>query len=626
MIELKEGDVYEGQIEFSTNGNASLVVEDKEVFIYKKHTANSLHLDKVKVQIFKAERKLEGKVIEVISRFKTEYVGRVQIGKKTIFVVPDSNKIPVDFYIKGGLKAEHDQKVVVELIKWEESKSPQGKITRILGDSGDNNTEMNSIMIEYGLPIEFPQDVINESFLVPEVISEKEIASRKDMRSITTLTIDPVDAKDFDDALSVNIISDNKIEVGVHIADVGHYVKPGTKLDDEAFKRATSVYLVDRCVPMLPERLSNGICSLKPHEDRLAFSVIFTLDSDGNILNTWQGKTVIHSDRRYAYEEAQEIIEGSDGDYSTEIRLLDTLARKIRKKRIKEGSIEMGGIEVRFKLAPDNKKPIGVYFKEQKEANKLIEEFMLLANKSVAKTLSDASWANVYRVHDTPNMEKLNALVGVCKTFGYDIEIYDDSAEIKKTLNNLLKEIKETPEENMIETLVTRCMSKATYTIKNIGHYGLGFTHYSHFTSPIRRYPDLITHRILLDFLDKKSQGNPGKIEEQAKWCSARELVAAKAQRDSIKYKQAEYLLDKIGKVFDGIVSGVTDWGMYVELVESKCEGMVRYQSLEGKWSADTTNYTITSEHGDKIRLGDPLKVVVKSVDLERKQIDFTIL
>jgi ribonuclease R len=626
MIELKEGDVYEGQIEFSTNGNASLVVEDKEVFIYKKNTANSLHLDKVKVQIFKAERKLEGKVIEVISRFKTEYVGRVQIGKKTIFVVPDSNKIPVDFYIKGGLKAEHDQKVVVELIKWEESKSPQGKITRILGESGDNNTEMNSIMIEYGLPIEFPQDVINESFLVPEVISEKEIKSRKDMRGITTLTIDPVDAKDFDDALSVNIISDNKIEVGVHIADVGHYVKPGTKLDDEAFKRATSVYLVDRCVPMLPERLSNGICSLKPHEDRLAFSVIFTLDSDGNILNTWQGKTVIHSDRRYAYEEAQEIIEGNDGDYSTEIRLLDTLARKIRKKRIKEGSIEMGGIEVRFKLAPDNKKPIGVYFKEQKEANKLIEEFMLLANKSVAKTLSEASWANVYRVHDTPNMEKLNALVGVCKTFGYDIEIYDDSTEIKKTLNNLLKEIKETPEENMIETLVTRCMSKATYTIKNIGHYGLGFTHYSHFTSPIRRYPDLITHRILLDFLDKKSQGNPGKIEEQAKWCSARELVAAKAQRDSIKYKQAEYLLDKIGKVFDGIVSGVTDWGMYVELIESKCEGMVRYQSLEGKWSADTTNYTISNEMGDKIRLGDPLKVVVKSVDLERKQIDFTLL
>ena len=625
MIELKEGDVFEGQIEFSTNGNASLLVEDKEIFIYKKNTENSLHLDKVKIQIFKAEKKLEGKVIEVISRFKKEYVGRVQIGKKTTFVVPDSNKIPVDFYIKGGLKAEHDQKVVVELTKWEDSKSPQGKITKILGNSGDNNTEMNSIMIEYGLPVEFPQNVINESYLVPEIIGEKEISNRKDMRGITTLTIDPVDAKDFDDALSVEIKGD-KIEVGVHIADVGHYVKPETELDKEAFKRATSVYLVDRCVPMLPERLSNGICSLKPNEDRLSFSVVFTLDKDGHILNTWQGKTVIHSDRRFTYEEAQEIIEGKEGDFSNEIRILNSLAQKIRKKRIKEGSIEMGGIEVRFKLAEDNKKPIGVYFKEQKESNKLIEEFMLLANKSVAKTLSDAGWSNVYRIHDTPNIDKLNSLVGVCNTFGYNLNVDCESSELKKSINDLLKQIKDTPEENMIETLVTRCMSKAKYTIKNIGHYGLGFTHYSHFTSPIRRYPDLITHRILFDFLNKKSQGNPTKIEEQSQWCSSRELVAAKAQRDSIKYKQAEYLLDKIGKVFDGIVSGVTDWGMYVELIESKCEGMVKYQSLEGKWSIDTNNYTISNEYGDKIRLGDPIKVVVKSVDLERKQIDFTVL
>ncbi len=626
MIELKEEDVFEGQIEFSTNGNASIAIEDKEIFIYKKNTLNSLHLDKVKVKIFKAEKKLEGKVIEVISRFKKEFVGKVQIGKKTTFVVPDSNKIPVDFYIKGGLVAENNQKVVVELTKWDDTKSPQGKIVKILGNSGDNNTEMNSIMIEYGLPVEFPQEVTNESYLVPEIISEKEISSRKDMRQITTLTIDPVDAKDFDDALSVKIINENRVEVGVHIADVSHYVKIGTKLDEEAFKRATSVYLVDRCVPMLPERLSNGICSLKPNEDRLAFSVIFTLDKDGNILDTWQGKTVIHSDKRFTYEEAQEIIEGVDGPFFTEIRLLDQLARKIRKKRIKQGSIEMGGIEVKFKLAEDNKKPIGVYFKEQKESNKLIEEFMLLANKSVAKTLSDAGWANVYRVHDTPNIDKLNSLVGVCNTFGYELNVDCESSELKKSINDLLKQIKDTPEENMIETLVTRCMSKAKYTIKNIGHYGLGFTHYSHFTSPIRRYPDLITHRILFDFLNKKSQGNPTKIEEQSQWCSTRELVAAKAQRDSIKYKQAEYLIDKIGKVFDGIVSGVTDWGMYVELIESKCEGMVRYQTLEGKWSIDTNNYTITNAYGDKIRLGDPLKVVVKSVDLERKQIDFTVL
>jgi ribonuclease R len=625
MIEIKEGDVFEGQIEFSTNGSASLKTQEKEIFIYKKNTSNSLHLDKVKIEIFQAEKKLEGRVTEVISRFKTEFVGRVQISKKnTTFVIPDSSKMSVDFYIKGGLVAEDGQKVIVELTKWEDSKSPQGKITKILGNSGDNNAEMNSIMFEYELPVEFPQEVINESALVQEIITEKEISKRRDMRSITTITIDPVDAKDFDDALSINI-SDNKIEVGVHIADVGHYVKPETKLDKEAYKRATSVYLVDRCVPMLPERLSNGICSLKPHEDRLAFSVIFTLDVEGNILDTWQGKTVIHSDRRFAYEEAQDIIEGKDGDYSKEIRILDKLAQKIRKKRIKDGSIEMGGIEVKFKLADDNKKPIGVYFKEQKEANKLIEEFMLLANKSVAKTLSEASRTNVYRVHDTPNEDKLKSLVTICRTFGYEIKIDGQSSDIKRSLNSLLKEIKGKPEENMIETLVTRCMSKATYTIKNIGHYGLGFTHYSHFTSPIRRYPDLITHRILFDFLNKKSQGNPGIVEDQSKWCSARELVASKAQRDSIKYKQAEYLLDKIGKEFEGIVSGVTDWGLYVELIDNKCEGMIRYQSLEGNWSVDTSAYTIQDDSGKTIRLGDKMMVVVKSVDLEKKQIDFIL-
>ena len=649
MIKIKEGDVFEGQIEFYTNGSASLTVQEKEIFIFKKNTANSLHLDTVKIEIFQAERRLEGRVIEVISRFKTEFVGRVQISKKnTTFVIPDSNKMSVDFYIKGGLIAEDGQKVIVELTKWEDSKSPQGKITKILGNSGDNNTEMNSIMFEYGLPIEFPQEVINESALVPEVITEKEISKRRDMRSITTITIDPVDAKDFDDALSVNFIDDGKIEVGVHIADVSHYVKPETNLDKEAYKRATSVYLVDRCVPMLPERLSNGICSLKPHEDRLAFSVIFTLDEEGNILDTWQGKTVIHSDHRFTYEQAQSIIESVGkpnnevgrilvedaglnmdfkraGSLGASVIRLNNLAQKIRKRRIKDGSIEMGGIEVKFKLADDNKKPIGVYFKEQKEANKLIEEFMLLANKSVAKTLSEASRTNVYRVHDTPNEEKLNSLVTICRTFGYEVKTDGQASDIKRSLNSLLKEIKGKPEENMIETLVTRCMSKATYTIKNIGHYGLGFTHYSHFTSPIRRYPDLITHRLLFDFLNKKGQGNSVIIEEQSKWCSSRELVAAKAQRDSIKYKQAEYLLDKIGNVFEGIVSGVADWGFYVELIDSKCEGMIRYQSLEGNWSVDTSSYTIQDDSGNIIRLGDRLMVVVKSVDLEKKQIDFLL-
>ena len=624
MIQFIEGEFYTGQIEFSNNGNASININDKEIFIHRKNTSTSLHLDTVRIQLFKGERKIEGKVVEVLTRFKKEYVGRVQKGKKSTFVVPDSIKIPVDFYIKGGLIAEDGQKVIVELTKWEDTKSPQGKITKVLGNSGDNNTEMNSIMFEYGLPVDFPQEVINESELISEVIFDKEISNRRDIRNITTFTIDPVDARDFDDALSVNILSENKFEIGVHIADVGHYVKPGTKLDDEAFKRATSVYLVDRCVPMLPERLSNGICSLKPNEDRLAFSVIFTINNEGKILDTWYGKTVIHSDRRYSYEEAQEIIEGVDGDYSTEVRLLNTLAQKIRKKRITDGSIEMGGIEVRFKLAEDNKKPIGVYFKYQKESNKLIEEFMLLANKSVAKLLSDSQWFNVYRVHDTPNMEKLQQLVNVCNNFGHDVKIEGEGDELKKSINRLLKDIKGSPEENMIETLVTRCMSKATYTIKNIGHYGLGFTHYSHFTSPIRRYPDLITHRILFDFLNKAKQGNPGKIEEQSKWCSTRELVAAKAQRDSIKYKQAEYLQDKLGSVFDGLISGVTEWGIYVELIESKCEGLIRFQDM-GKIKVDVEHYTVTDQLGNKIRLGDQIKVVVKGVDLEKKQVDFSL-
>lgn len=622
MIQILEGERHIGQIDFSTNGHATIVVGEKNLFIHKKNTLNALHLDKVKIEIFKAEKKLEAKVIEVISRFRTEFVGRVQVGKKSTFVIPDSNKISVDFYIKGGLVAKDGQKVLVELTKWEDSKSPQGKINKILGDSGENETEMNSIMYEYNLPVEFPQEVINESELISEVITEKEIQKRKDLRDIVTLTIDPVDARDFDDALSIKLINENKIEVGVHIADVSHYVKIGTKLDDEALKRATSVYLVDRCVPMLPERLSNGICSLKPNEDRLAFSVIFTLDKDGRVIEEWHGKTIIHSNRRFTYEEAQEIIEGSEGEYKSEILTLNQLAKKIRKKRIGEGSIEMGGIEVRFKLAEDNKKPIGVYFKEQKESNKLIEEFMLLANKSVAKLLSKNQWHNVYRVHDTPNYDKLQQLVNVCNNFGYDVKIEGEPEDIKKSLNQLLRDIKETPEENMIQTLVTRCMAKATYTINNIGHYGLGFTHYSHFTSPIRRYPDLITHRILFDFLNKGKQGNPTKIEEQSKWCSSRELIAAKAQRDSIKYKQAEYLIDKIGQVFDGVISGVTDWGIYVELLESKCEGMIRFNSI-GKVKVDLEQFLVTDELGNKLRLGDPIKIVVNSVDLEKKQIDF---
>jgi len=624
---FKEGDQREGQIEFSVSGNSIVKIDGKEVFIFKKNTLNSLHQDMVRIEITVVNKKIEGKVIDVISRSKNVFVGTAQVKKETIFIKIDNNRIHVDFYIKRDKSTDvkDGQKVVVEFKNWDlGSKSPKGIITKVLGFSGDNNTEMNAIMYEYGLPVDFPQEVINESELVSEIITENEISNRLDMRNVTTITIDPVDAKDFDDAISIDMSDLDNVKVGVHIADVSHYVKIGTELDKEAFKRATSVYLVDRCVPMLPERLSNGICSLKPNVDRLSFSVIFTLNRDGDIKDTWLGKTIIHSDRRFAYEDAQEIIEGFDGDYKDEIRLLDTLARKIRKRRINNGSIEMGGIEVKFKLDDDDKKPIGIYFKEQKEANKLIEEYMLLANKAVANKLAKDQWCNIYRVHDNPNGDKLAGLVDVCNNFGYKLQISDDGDTLKKNLNHLLKEIKGTSEENMIETLVTRCMSKAVYTTANIGHYGLGFTHYSHFTSPIRRYPDLITHRILFDRLCNKPQRNPTKIEEDAKWCSSRELVASRAQRDSIKYKQAEYLLDKVGQVFDGVISGVLNRGLYVELIESKCEGLISIDSLFGKWLVNQDEYYAKSEMGELLRLGDLIRVIVKSVDLEKKQINFS--
>ena len=621
MIELKEGDLYEGQIIFSTNGNGHIIIEENDIFIYKKNTLNSLHLDIVSVEIFRSDRsdRLEGKVIKTISRFKKKFTGKVSINKNNTFVIPDNNKIPVDFYIKGGLVAKQNQKVIIELTKWSNSKSPQAKIIEILGDSGNNNAEMNSIMFEYDLPIDFTKDVIHESELISEVITEKEIMSRKDIRNITTITIDPEDAKDFDDAISVNIINDNIIEIGVHIADVSHYIIPGSKLDEESFNRSTSVYLVDRCVPMLPERLSNGICSLKPNEDRLTFSVIFTINKMGDVLNTWHGKTIIHSDRKYSYEEAQEIIEGVDGDFHKEIRLLNDISKKLRVKRMKNGSIDIGGVEVRFILDVD-KKPIGVYFKEQKDSNKLIEEYMLLANKAIAEFIKSRGFLCVNRIHENPNSEKLMEIKKVAEVLGHDFSI-DDAENIKSSISKLLKDIEGTPEENLLSTLVIRSQKKAIYSTKNIPHYGLGFKDYCHFTSPIRRYSDILIHRIL-DGISKGKYKNIKNLEDMCSHISEKEQLSAKAQRDSIKYKQAEYLMDKIGEVFEGIVSGITEWGMYVELIESKCEGMIKYDSLVDDWIVDSGNFLIYNST-DKIRLGDSIKISVASINLDKKQIDF---
>jgi ribonuclease R len=499
MNEIKNTELIEGQIEFSNNGHATVNIGESKIFIHKKNTSTSIHLDTVSIKTFYKNDKVEGIVTEVISRFKNQFVGKVHKNKKATFVIPDSNKIPIDFYIKGGLVAEDGQKVLVELIKWESTKSPQGKIVKILGNSGDNNAEMNSIMHEYNLPIDFPEDVKLESENISEIITDDDIIGRRDMREIVTFTIDPDNAKDFDDALSVNIISENEIEIGVHIADVSHYVRENTKINEEALKRSTSIYLVDRVVPMLPENLSNVLCSLLPNEDRLAFSVIFTMNKDGKVIKEWYGKTIIHSNRRFTYEEAQKIIESKEGDFKNEIIVLNSLAKKIRERRINDGSIEINGIEVKFKLDELTKKPTGVYFKIQEESNKLIEEFMLLTNKSVAKFIKSKIGFCVNRVHPEPSPDKILELKNICDKLGYDFN--PKSEKIKESLNKLIADVKGTPEENFMNQLIIRTQQKAYYTTENIQHYGLSFQDYCHWTSPIRRYSDLISHRLLSEIL-----------------------------------------------------------------------------------------------------------------------------
>lgn len=631
MSKYNEGDSFESQIEFSVSGNAIVRIDGKEFYVNKKRTLNSLHLDKVRFILFKGEKKLEAKVIEVVERFKLEFVGTTQVKKDYTFVIPDNSKIHVDFYIKGKHSAEDNQKVLVKFDSWESGmKSPNARIIKILGTVGENETEMNAIMYEYNLPVDFPQEVLNESELISEVITEKEISKRRDLRNVTTIGIDPFDSKDADDTIGLEF-KDGKRFVSINIADVTHYIKPGSALDDEAYKRSSSVYLVDRCVPMIPKRLSNGICSLKSGSDKLCYSVIVELNNDGRIENTWFGRTIINVNKDYSYEMAQEVIDrGTPSeeckDCDQVILELHRLALKMRKRRMMGGSMEIGGVEVKFQLAEDNKKPIGLYLKEQKEANHLIEEYMLLANREVAKFIKSRGLPCVNRIHEEPDETRLEHIKTFISTLGYNISYGDSPEKTKLVINELMKSCKGTNEENIITTLIVRAQQKAKYTTRNIGHYGLGFEHYSHFTSPIRRYSDMLTHRLLSMAL--KSEGyskdvKPGELEKQCEWISKQEVVSSKAQRDSIKYKQAEYLGDRIGKIFEGIVSGVLDRGIYVELNESKCEGLIRLTTLEGKWIAYPDNYFAISELGDKIRLGDPIKVVVKSVDLEKKQIDF---
>lgn len=655
---IKINDILEGQIKVNVSGSAYLVSPDlpKDIYLSKNNTGKALHLDKVKIIVIESkgsERPFEGKVIEIVERFKEEFVGVIQISKNFAFFIPDTNKIPNDFFIPKDklLGATDGQKVIVRLTEWkEDAKNPNGEIIRILGNAGEHETEIHSILEEYGLPYDFEEDVLAEARAIPIEIPQSEIDKRRDMRSALTFTIDPKDAKDFDDALSIEWI-DGELEVGIHIADVSHYLRPDTELDKEAYARGTSVYLVDRCVPMLPENLSNGLCSLRPLEDKLCFSAVFKLDQNGHVIDEWFGKTVICSYHRFTYEDAQEIIEGGENDLYNKmkeswgaskglyhlfardlisgIRHLNKLGQKMRKARLKEGALSFDKQEVKFQL-DENNKPVGINFKVAKDSNKLIEEFMLLANKHVAQFINKKQLPNVNRSHDKPNEMKIEALREFIKQFGYEIKT-DSPEAITKSLNQLLKDVKGTPEEDMIDNLVVRTMQKATYSTKNIGHYGLGFKDYSHFTSPIRRYPDVIVHRLLGMYLDtervSKTLPKLEKLEGRCQHLSEREKKAQKAERDSIKYMQCVYMSENIGRVYKGIVSSVMEFGIFVTIPENGCDALLKLSQIKGTWQADMANYRI-KEHNtsESIRLGDTINVVITGVDLEKKSIDCSII
>ncbi|SDF64906.1 ribonuclease R [Pedobacter terrae] len=628
-----------GTVDMTADGSAYIVPEDefeKDIFVAPRKLKNALHGDTVKAYVFakKSGRKNDGEVIEIIKRAKSDFTGVIKISDRFAFVIADDKKMMHDIFVPlaDTHGAKSGQRVLVTLSDWPESaKNPIGIVKHVLGNQGENNTEMNAILAQYGFPLEFPPQVEREANAIPEEIPAAEIAKRKDFRQVLTFTIDPADAKDFDDAISYQKLPNGNYEIGIHIADVSHYVIQGSELDKEAYSRATSVYLVDRVIPMLPERLSNGVCSLRPHEDKLCFAAVFELDEQANIQNEWYGRTVIHSNRRFTYEEAQEVIENKTGDHAPEMQKLNELAYILRDRKFKNGAISFESTEVKFKL-DEAGKPIGVYVKERKDAHKLIEDYMLLANRKVAEFIAKKVKGKnkltfVYRVHDSPNMETLNTFANFASRFGYKINTKSDK-EIAKSLNHLMADVEGKKEQNILTSLAIRSMAKAIYTTKKTSHYGLAFEYYTHFTSPIRRYPDVMVHRLLQTYLDGGKSADMEFYEVASVHSSAMEKRAADAERASIKYKQAEYLENNIGTEYKGVISGVTEWGMYVEIEENKCEGMIRLRDISDDFYVlDEKNYCIVGQRKKKkYQLGDEVMIRVKKVDLSKRQIDFTLI